>query len=145
MGQRLRWALEDRRKLLLTATPLQNSLLELFGLSTIIDDHLFGDVSSFRSQYTRQDSDLAELRARLAGFTKRTLRNQVAEYIQYTERRPITRPFHPTDDERKPSEEFRIALLGRALPAVNTDPARARFLLFYQIGWIAGTWVARPS
>jgi hypothetical protein len=101
MGQRLRWALEDRRKLLLTATPLQNSLLELFGLSTIIDDHLFGDVSSFRSQYMRQDSDLAELRARLADFTKRTLRNQVAEYIQYTERRPITRPFHPTDDEHK--------------------------------------------
>jgi hypothetical protein len=101
MGQRLRWALEGRRKLLLTATPLQNSLLELFGLSTIIDDHLFGDVSSFRSQYMRQDSDLAELRSRLAGFTKRTLRNQVAEYIQYTERRPITRPFRPTDDEHK--------------------------------------------
>ena len=101
MGQRIRWALEDRRKLLLTATPLQNSLLELYGLSTVIDDHLFGDVSSFRSQYMRQDSDLAELRARLAGFSKRTLRNQVTEYIQYTERRPITRPFHPTDDEHK--------------------------------------------
>ncbi len=101
MGQRLRWALEDRRKILLTATPLQNSLLELFGLSTIIDDHLFGDVTSFRSQYMRQDSDLKELRARLAGFTKRTLRNQVTEYVQYTERRLITRPFRPTDDEHK--------------------------------------------
>jgi len=29
MGQALRWALGDRRKILLTATPLQNSLLEL--------------------------------------------------------------------------------------------------------------------
>jgi len=29
MGQNIRWALEDRRKVLLTATPLQNSLLEL--------------------------------------------------------------------------------------------------------------------
>ncbi len=29
----------------------------------------------------------------LAGFCKRTLRNQVTEYIRYTERRPITRPF----------------------------------------------------
>ena len=111
MGQRLRWALENRRKLLLTATPLQNSLLELFGLSTIIDDHLFGDVSSFRSQYMRQDSDLAELRARLAGFTKRTLRNQVTEYIQYTERRPITRPFRPTDDEHKLYEAVSAFLL----------------------------------
>lgn len=31
MGQNIRWALEDRRKILLTATPLQNSLLELYG------------------------------------------------------------------------------------------------------------------
>lgn len=111
MGQRLRWALEDRRKLLLTATPLQNSLLELFGLSTIIDDHLFGDVASFRSQYMRQDSDLNELRARLAGFTKRTLRSQVAEYIQYTKRRPITRTFRPTDDEHKLYETVSTFLL----------------------------------
>lgn len=43
MGQHLRWALEDKRKLLLTATPLQNSLLELYGLSTVIDERIFGD------------------------------------------------------------------------------------------------------
>ena len=101
MGQRLRWALEDRRKVLLTATPLQNSLLELYGLSTVVDEHIFGDVGSFRSQYMRQDSDIKELRARLAGFCKRTLRNQVTEYIQYTERHPLTRPFQPTDGEHR--------------------------------------------
>lgn len=50
VGRGIRWATEDCRKLLLTATPLQNSLLELFGLSTLIDEHLFGDVGSFRSQ-----------------------------------------------------------------------------------------------
>ncbi len=38
IGQGIRWATEDCRKLLLTATPLQNSLLELFGLSTLIDE-----------------------------------------------------------------------------------------------------------
>lgn len=101
MGQRLRWALEDRFKVLLTATPLQNSLLELFGLSTVIDDHLFGDIAAFRAQYMRQDSEVNDLRDRLSQFCKRTLRNQVAEYIQYTERRAMTRPFRPTDDEHK--------------------------------------------
>ncbi len=99
VGQGLRWATEDCRKLLLTATPLQNSLLELYGLSTLIDDHLFGDINAFRSQYASAGSDLGALRQRLAGFCKRTLRNQVTEYIRYTERRPITRPFKPTDDE----------------------------------------------
>lgn len=101
VGQGIRWATEDCRKLLLTATPLQNSLLELYGLSTLIDEHLFGDINSFRAQYTGMGSDADDLRVRLAGFCKRTLRNQVTEYIRYTERRPITRPFKPTDDEHK--------------------------------------------
>ena len=101
IGQGIRWAIEDRKKLLLTATPLQNSLLELYGLSTIIDEHLFGEVGSFRSQYMGAGSDLGELRGRMAGFCKRTLRKQVVEYVRYTARRAITRPFKPTDDEHQ--------------------------------------------
>jgi SNF2 family DNA or RNA helicase len=99
VGQGIRWATEDSRKLLLTATPLQNSLLELYGLSTLIDEHLFGDLNSFQSQFASAGSDIGALRQRLAGFCKRTLRSQVTEYIRYTERRPITRPFTPSDDE----------------------------------------------
>ena len=99
VGQGIRWATGDCRKLLLTATPLQNSLLELYGLSTLIDEHLFGDLNSFRSQYASAGSSISDLRQRLSGFCKRTLRNQVTEYIRYTERRAITQPFTPSDDE----------------------------------------------
>lgn len=99
VGQGIRWATEDCRKLLLTATPLQNSLVELYGLSTLIDEHLFGDLNSFRSQYAGVGSSVSDLRKRLSDFCKRTLRNQVTEYIRYTERRPITRPFTPSDNE----------------------------------------------
>ncbi len=105
VGQSLRWATEGCRKILLTATPLQNSLLELYGLASLIDDHLFGDIGAFRSQYASAGADLGELRRRLAGFCKRTLRNQVGEYIQYTQRRPITRPFTPSEDEHQLYEE----------------------------------------
>ena len=100
IGQGIRWATEDCRKLLLTATPLQNSLLELYGLSTLIDEHLFGDVNCLPSQYASAGSRHRRLCASVSqAFCKRTLRNQVTEYIRYTERRPITRPFTPTDDE----------------------------------------------
>jgi superfamily II DNA/RNA helicase len=99
VGQGIRWATAECRKVLLTATPLQNSLLELYGLSTLIDERLFGDIDSFRSQYTSAGSNLDALRQRLTSFCKRTLRNQVTEYIRYTERRPITFPFGPSDDE----------------------------------------------
>jgi len=101
MGQNIKWALEDRKKCLLTATPLQNSLVELYGLSTMLDDHIFGDVNSFRSQYANVGSDLKSLQTRLKSFCHRTLRRQVVEYIQYTARRPITVKFRPTDDEQK--------------------------------------------
>ncbi|MBD9363749.1 DEAD/DEAH box helicase family protein [Methylomonas sp. EbB] len=125
IGQGIRWATEDSRKLLLTATPLQNSLLELYGLSTLIDEHIFGDVNAFRSQYTNAGGDLEGLRQRLGGFCRRTLRNQVTEYIRYTERRAITRPFRPTDDEHKLYEAVTAFLMRESSYAI---PRRQRHL-----------------
>ena len=126
MGQRLRWALDGKRKLLLTATPLQNSLLELYGLSTVIDDRIFGDRAAFREQYMRQDGDLRELQARLRPFCKRTLRKQVLEYIQYTARRTMTVPFTPTDDERRLYDDISAFLTRDDTFSV---PARQRTLV----------------
>ncbi len=100
IGQNIKFALEDRFKILLTATPLQNSLLELYGLSLLIDERIFGDLKSFRSQYMRRNSNLTELKERLQKFCHRTLRRQVIEYIRYTERRLITQPFTPSDNEQ---------------------------------------------
>jgi hypothetical protein len=100
IGQAIRWALEERRKALLTATPLQNSLLELYGLSTLIDDHAFGDLAAFRDNYVNDGGNLDALKSRLQAFCRRTLRRQVLEYIKFTERRAITRPFTPTDEEQ---------------------------------------------
>jgi exonuclease VII large subunit len=101
IGQRIRWATEDRKKLLLTATPLQNSLLELYGLATLIDERLFGDMASFRSQFLNFGGDISGLRDRIKNFCWRTLRAQVIEYIRFTERKLITRPFKPTEQEHK--------------------------------------------
>ena len=101
MGQALRWALEDRRKLLLTATPLQNSLTELYGIATLIDDEMFGDLPTFRTLYSNVDGDLEDLRARIKGFCLRTLRQDVQEFIRYTKRQLTTLKFRPTDDEHK--------------------------------------------
>jgi len=100
IGQNIRWALEDKRKILLTATPLQNSLTELYGLSTLIDDQMFGDLPTFRSLYANTDGDLDDLRRRLSGFCRRALRKEVMEFVRYTQRRLITIPFVPTQDEQ---------------------------------------------
>lgn len=99
VGQGTRWGTEGCRKLLLTATPLQNSLLELFGVSTLIDEHLCGDVNAFRSQYASAGGNLDAPRGPLSALCKRTLRSDVTEYIRYTQRLLVTRPFRPNDDE----------------------------------------------
>ncbi|MCQ2307608.1 MAG: SNF2-related protein [Bacteroidales bacterium] len=94
----VRDALYGVKKLLLTATPFQNSLLELFGLTTVIDDHIFGSEKSFKNEYGRGDN-LEELRKRLAPVFTRTLRKDVREYINYTNRLPLTQKFNSTDKE----------------------------------------------
>jgi ERCC4-related helicase len=90
-------------KILLTATPLQNSLLELFGLVSIVDEYAFGDLKSFKNQYLRlnDDSIYNELKARLKPVCIRTLRRQVLEYVRYTNRIPITQEFYPSAEEQK--------------------------------------------
>ncbi len=111
MGQTLRRTFDGRRKLLLTATPLQNSLMELYGLASLIDEHQFGDDKAFRKQYMQAGANLADLRDRLTGFVKRTLRKQVLEYVRYTERRAITQPFTPSDDEQRLYEALSAFML----------------------------------
>ena len=93
IGKALKGALANTPKVLLTATPLQNSLMELYGLVSIIDDYTFGDAKSFRTQYARLtgESLFNELKGRLTPVCHRTLRRQVLEYIRYTNRIPLRR------------------------------------------------------
>jgi len=96
-------ALLKRKKILLTATPLQNSILELYGLVSIIDEFVFGDLKSFKSQFSKilTANDFRLLRNRLQPVCKRTLRRQVLEYIKYTKRIAICEEYYPTDNEQK--------------------------------------------
>jgi ERCC4-related helicase len=97
----LKLALDQRDKLLLTATPLQNSLLELFGLVSFIDEHTFGDLKSFREQFTNlnQQQVFETLKDRLKPICHRTLRRQVTAYIPFTRRFPLVEEFTPEESE----------------------------------------------
>ena len=94
----VRDALHGVKKLLLTATPFQNSLMELYGLTSVIDDHFFGSEKSFRNEYGKGEN-LKQLRERIRPLFTRTLRKDVKEYINYTRRLPLTQKFNATDDE----------------------------------------------
>lgn len=104
IARALRSATGGFPKLLLTATPLQNSLMELYGLISFIDPHIFGDEISFRKQFSRgakelSQADFIDLKQRISSVTHRTLRRQVTEYVKYTQRIPITQKFMPKNEE----------------------------------------------
>jgi len=96
-AKEIKQALGDRKKLLLTATPLQNNLKEMYGLTTFIDEHIFGDAAVFVA------TPIPELRSRLKNFCKRTLRKDIVDtgYIKLTRRQVITRPYTPGDTEQE--------------------------------------------
>lgn len=124
----LKIALKDRPKLLLTATPLQNSLLELYGLVSFIDEHAFGDLKSFREQFANlsQPQTFETLKARLKPLCHRTLRRQVTSHVAYTARHAIVESFTPDENE-----DALYALVSEYLQRPNLEalPAGQRSLM----------------
>jgi len=129
MAHRIVEAIGQTPKLLLTATPLQNSLLELFSLISVIDLHVFGDVASFREQFINSTDEVTrniQLKQRIAPVCTRALRKQVTEYIPFTHRVPITQEFLPTDEEQALYDEITRYLQREVLYAL---PASQRQLI----------------
>jgi hypothetical protein len=129
MARRIAESIAPAHKLLLTATPLQNSLMELYGLVSVIDEHVFGDAASFRDQFVKAGNEAernAQLRSRLMPVCIRTLRKQVIEYIPYTNRIPITQDFTPSDDEHELYESVSTFLQRETLISL---PASQRQLI----------------
>jgi SNF2 family DNA or RNA helicase len=122
-------AVRGRPLMLLTATPLQNDLLELYGLVSVLDEHVFGDIEAFKARYkkgTAEEKQLDDLRERLKPICKRTLRRQVTEFIRFTNRVPFTQDFTPTDAEQKLYDQVSEYLQRESL---NALPAGQRKLM----------------
>lgn len=79
-------------KILLTATPMQNALFDVYGLVQYIDERIFYNKAVFSERYIKNENYL-ELKDSLKTVIQRTLRKEVAEYIQFSERKEMTIDF----------------------------------------------------
>ena len=98
---------------------------------------------------SREDADFNDLKERLQPICKRTLRKQVLEYINYTNRHALVQEFVPTDEEQRlydlVSEYLQnpapYALPASQRPPDDTDPSEATGILdlrdFRHAGWPA--------
>lgn len=116
-AKRIREVLKGRPKILLTATPLQNNLMELFGLTSFLDEDYLGTDYSFKTLFVNpvrkqnKTERLIQLKERLmgtidpetgepsGGILTRTLRKQVKGLVAFTNRYSVTEDFAPNDDE----------------------------------------------
>lgn len=118
-AKKIRDVIKGRPKILLTATPLQNNLMELFGLTSFLDENYLGTEFSFKTLYVNpvkkrgETERLKQLRERLmgsidpltgstsGGILIRALRKQVAGFgfVNFTNRYSITQDFEPNNDE----------------------------------------------
>jgi SNF2 family DNA or RNA helicase len=89
------------KTLLLTATPLQNRLEELYGLISVFDPTYFYSLDAFRERYikSRTSKTNDDLVDRVAVISKRTLRKDADKYIHFTKRLPLTIEFLPSKPE----------------------------------------------
>ncbi|KJS20467.1 MAG: DNA/RNA helicase, superfamily II, SNF2 family protein [Clostridiaceae bacterium BRH_c20a] len=85
-------------KILLTATPLQNNLLDLYGLTYFIDEKIFFDKRLFANRYIKT-KDFADLKSHVRPVLQRTLRRDVADYISFKQRVCITIDFKLSPQE----------------------------------------------
>ncbi len=149
-GRALKAALRDRPKLLLTATPLQNDLSELFGLLSLLDEQILGPEHAFKSRYSvdaqggLSEDAAVELKQRLAPVVQRTLRRQVKEYVRFTNRRSIVEDFAPSAEEQDLYEKVSEYL--RRAEAAAIEPGRRTLLtLVYRKLLASSTYAIAPT
>lgn len=113
-------------KILLTATPMQNTLLDMYGLVQYIDERIFYSKAVFSERYMRNENYLA-LKDSLSTVIQRTLRKEVAEYIQFSERKEMTIDFElspPEIELYSSSMEFKPFMVKRTIQDFDIAASR---------------------
>src|SRR5579864_8241072 len=142
MAHRVRGFLRSTPVLLLTATPMQNSLAELWGLVQYVEPTgtLLGDIATFRKVFCSEDDRTLvpgqehELKRRLAMVQRRTLRRQAQEFLDrpFTQRRCRLYEYAMSDAERSLYDDVTAYLLEPSLYAFAGRQRRLLLIGFHR-------------
>ena len=142
MAHRVRQVIGASPVLLLTATPIQNSLRELWGLVQYVDPSgtLLGDKPVFEDVFCADDGrgvaphQSEELRQRLAAVVQRTLRRQAQEFLDrpFVGRRAQLFEYRMSRDERALYDDVTDYLLSPTLHAFRGNARQLLLLGFHR-------------